>query len=33
MYPFRCGTMFLTDRCGNALEFQASASPDRLFAK
>lgn len=26
-------TMFLTDRCGNALEFKAFASPDRLFAK
>jgi len=30
---FRCGTMFLTDRCGNALEFKAFASPDQLFAK
>ena len=26
-------TMFLTDRCGNALEFKAFASPDQLFAK
>ena len=26
-------TMFLTDRCGNALEFKAFASPERLFAR